>query len=73
MNICVQYEDVEGSTVNFYHGEASQLEPPTNNDICLEYQHELGVAALHTGAHWHKTNALTRGLRASLIVWADIV
>jgi hypothetical protein len=69
----VQWQNVTGSTVEFYRGEASQLAPPVDDDRVLTYAHRLGVAALHTGAHWHKANQLDTGLRSSLIVWADIV
>lgn len=40
------------------------------NNNCLHFA--VGQAVIHTGQHWHRTDPLTRGTRASLIVWARL-
>jgi len=74
LNLCLHASnDLEGSTVGFYQERPSSEKlnhtQPEDNDRVFTYQHQLGTAAFHSGKVWHRTDAITQGSRASLILW----
>ena len=81
-NICLHASPgFEGSTVAFYRdaltgasdGRPAGVYQPTEDDRVFTYTHEVGRAVMHDGSQWHKTDHITSGTRASLIVWARLV
>ena len=70
INICLTKEDTVGSTVSFF-SKYDGIEPPEIHKKVLEYCHSIGVAVIHTGKHWHKTDPIFQGKRSSLIMWID--
>ena len=73
-NICLEASsDLTGSTVGFYDNPP---EPNSEGEIPNERQrrhtlsHRVGYAVMHGGTSWHKTDPITKGSRASIIVWA---
>ena len=76
-NLCLHAsEDFEGSSVGFYRdpdGEGSAGATPTECDRIYTHRHRVGHAIMHDGEQFHKTDAITRGTRSSLIVWARLV
>ena len=74
-NICLHASDgFEGSTVAFYCNDALEpgSQPQEPEDRCYTHVHEVGRCVFHNGNHWHKTDAITRGTRGSLIAWARL-
>jgi len=74
-NICLHAsKGFEGSTVGFFRdrdglGSGGHC-PEDPADRVYTHTHRVGHAVMHDGAQWHRTDAITAGTRASLIVWA---
>lgn len=73
-NICLHAsEGFEGSTVGFFRdpdGVGSAGRTPTEEERIYTHTHRVGYAVMHDGSQWHVTDPITKGTRASLIVWA---
>jgi hypothetical protein len=73
-NICLQAsEGFQGSTVGFFSdpdGLGSAGRTPVEDDRVYTHRHRIGHAVMHDGSQWHVTDPITKGTRASLIVWA---
>ena len=76
VNVCLhRTPDAHGSRVLFFAGEGAGAEggevPPGDDRVVYRHEHEVGVAVVHGGAQWHRSEPIARGERASLIIWAD--
>jgi len=74
-NICLHAsEGFEGSTVGFFVPQSGvgvgDITPEDPRDRVYTHTHRVGLAVMHDGAQWHRTDPITKGVRASLIIWA---